>query len=268
MENKIISISDITTWLYCPRKLYLMKVKGIKAPANRNMILGKLRHNILESFSKHEKYFVQNIIKDEEKLDLVFMYEDFLKKIADKVFLENSSIIEKFMLDKEYILKNLMKSFAEDLKLRVENIKKGTSKGYFGAELWKNLDSVYLSEIHVESEALGLKGRVDRIEVQRDTNNVIPYELKTREDRIFLSDELQLTAYAMLLEDMYKMQIKKGVIELGNKRQELEITEKNKSHVLQLAEEIRSLEKNPIPQIHSNFNKCNQCDLKEKCLEL
>ena len=266
--HDFISISDISSWLYCPRKLYLTRVKGIKQPVNRAMIIGRIRHAILEDFSKHEKFFVKGIFKNYEKIDLVFMYEDFFKKIADKVFLENSTSIEKFLVDKQDILKKMLSGFSEDMKLRIESIKSGLNKGYFGKDLWDNLDSIYLSEIRVESETLKLRGRVDRIELQKNENNVIPYEIKSRDDRVFPSDELQLTAYAMLLEDMYKMQIKKGIIELGNKKHELEITEKNKSRVLQIADKIREMHKNPAPEMQSNFNKCSQCDLKEQCIGL
>ena len=53
----------------------------------------------------------------------------------------------------------------------------------------------------------------------------MPFELKSREERIFPSDEMQLTAYAMLLEHMYHQKIPIGIVEVGNKRQEIEISE-------------------------------------------
>ena len=268
--RKIISVSDLNSWLYCARKLYLMRVKKLEVPQNKNLLMGKIKHSILENFSKREQQFISNIDKDYDKLDLFFMYEDFLKNIANLVFIENMEMIEKFMIDKEDILKKVLRDFSEDIKLRIASIKEAIAKGFLKEKIYNNLDSIYLSEIRLESPAYGLRGRVDRILVSRKDNSIIPFELKSREERIFHSDEIQLTAYAMLLEDHYKILIPKGIVEVGNKRQEVQITSKMKDEVLSLANEIRNLQ-NPqaiIPPIQSNFNKCQNCEFKEACMSL
>lgn len=272
-KSKIISVSDINTWLYCARKLFLIKVCNLKVPQNRNMAIGRIKHSILERFSKNEKEFVSNIKQDAEGIELVFMYEDFIKKTANSVFIDNMPLLDQFLIDKDDILKKTLRDFAEDIKLRIASIKSALAAGFRAEEIWKNLDSMYISELRLESENLGLRGRVDRVQIYKDENaedSIIPYELKSREDRIFLSDELQLTAYAMLLEDFYKKQIKKGIVEVGNKRQEIEITDKNKKEVLKIAEQIRNLS-NPgsqVPPIQSNFNKCRFCEFREECMKL
>lgn len=263
--KKTISISDITAWLYCPRKLYISKVKGIRQPLTREMLIGKMKHQTLEAFSKKEKELVVKIDKDQDKLDLVFMYEQFLKEITEKIFKENIRAVESFRINKEEVIKKIIGDFLEDIKLRVQNIKKKLGLGFFGEELWKNLDSIYISELSLESESLGLRGRVDRIEISRIDNNIIPYELKTRESKIFPSDEIQLTAYAMLLEDHYRKKIDKGIVEINNKKQELEITEEKKQEVLRLADEIRNMKENFAPPMLSNFNKCRSCSFNEIC---
>jgi len=271
MENKkIINVSDINSWLYCPRKVYLQRVCGLSTVPNRNMIIGKLKHNILENVSKSEEKLMSQIDSKFENLDIVFLYEDFIKKIANSVFVENMNQIDRFMIDKEDILKKVLRDFSEDIKLRVKSIKEALSQGFEKENIWKNLDSVYLSEIRVESEALGLRGRVDRILISRKDNSVIPFELKSREDRIFLSDEIQLTAYAMLLEHQYHQKISRGFVEVGNNKQEIAISEERKQQVLKLADEIRAiyaLDSNP-PPMQSNFNKCRNCEFKEECGKL
>lgn len=268
--KKIVSVSDINAYLYCPRKLYLQRVKKIQVPPNRNLIIGKIKHSILENFSKKEENFISLIDKDYEAIDLVFMYEDFLKNIARSVFSENHRMIESYMVDKEDILKKTVRDFSEDIKLRIKSIKEAIGKGFLKNEIVKNLDSVYISELKLESENLGLRGRVDRILVSKKENTIIPFELKSREDKVFHSDELQLTAYAMLLEDYYNKPIPKGIVEVGNNKQELIITEENKKEVLSLAEEIRNMQKenSKIPPILSNFNKCKNCDFQEICMSL
>jgi len=269
-QRKIISVSDLNSWLYCPRKLYLIRVKKMQIAPNRNLVIGKIKHNILESFSKREEHFISSIEKDYDKLDLLFMYEDFLRSIADLVFAENMEMIERFMIDREDIFKKTLRDFSEDIKLRIASIKEAIKKGYLKEKIYPHLDSIYLSELRLESPAYGLRGRVDRILVSRKDNSIVPFELKSREEKIFHSDEIQLTAYAMLLEDHYKINIPRGIIEVGNKRQEIEITNVNKDEVLKLANEIRNLQ-NPNtlpPPIQSNFNKCKNCEFKEACMSL
>jgi CRISPR-associated protein Cas4 len=267
-HKKLISVSDINAWLYCSRKVYLHKICGLQIGQNRNMAIGMIKHKILEDFSKKEQGLVEKFDENFDNLDLVFMYQDFIKTISKMVFVENRTLIDKFLIDPEDILKKVLRDFGEDIKLRVKTIKDALNKGYKKETLWKNLDSIYLSEIKLESEELGLKGRVDRILISRKDNSVIPFELKSREERIFLSDELQLTAYAMLLEQQYSQKILKGIVEVGNNKQEIEISEEKRKEVLKIAEEIRNLNEGQIPPIQSNFNKCRNCEFREECMKI
>ncbi len=267
-KPKTISVSDINAWLYCPRKVYLQKICGLQSPPNRNMLIGKLKHNILEAVSKKEESLVSQINSNFDSIDIVFLYEDFIKRISEQVFIQNANQVERFMIDKEDILKKVLRDFSEDLKLRVSAIKEAISRGFEKETIWKNLESVYISEIRLESENLGLRGRVDRILVNRKDNSIIPFEIKSREERIFLSDELQLTAYAMLLEELYHTKIQKGFVEVGNRKQEIEISDQKKSEVLKIADEIRNLNESNVPPIQSNFNKCRICEFKEECTRI
>ena len=229
------------------------------------MIIGKIKHSILENFSKREETFIAGLDKKYENIDLVFMYEEFIKNIANSVFMQNYDVIQQFMVDKEDILKKTLRDFNQDIYLRIKNIKQAMEKGFFKEDIIKNLDSVYLSELRLESENIGLRGRVDRVQVIKSTNEIIPYELKSREDKVFPADELQLTAYAMLLEDFYRTFITKGIVEVGNNKQEVQITQEHRDEVMRIADEIRNLANSVIPPMQSNFNKCRFCDLKEAC---
>ena len=266
--KKLISVSDINSWIYCPRKVYLNKICGLKVGQNRNMAIGMIKHKILENFSKSEEKLISKFDENFDSIDLVFMYEDFIKNISKMIFIENQNLIEKFLIDPDDILKKVIRDFTEDIKLRVKTIKDAIQNGYTKENIWKNLDSIYLSEVQLESADLGLKGRADRILISRKDNSVIPFELKSREERIFLSDELQLTAYAMLLEHQYHQKITKGIIEVGNNKQEIEISESRRNEVLKIADEIRNLSDSFIPPIQSNFNKCRNCEFKEECMKL
>jgi len=265
-KNKFfVNVTDIVSWLYCPRKLYLTKIKKIKQPLTKPMLIGRIKHNILESFSKSEQRLVSSISKDYDNLELFIIYENFLKKISSQIFLMNNNIIDSFHLDRQEIFKKVLDDFSEDLKIRILSIKKGLEKGFFKEQLWNNLSPKYISELKLSSDNLELKGRVDRIEIN-NKKEMIPYELKTRAGKIYHSDELQLTAYAMLLQDAYKKPIIKGIIESGPNKQEIPITYENKQEVLEIIKKIKNLINDPIPEMQSNFNKCRNCGLKNNCI--
>jgi len=259
----MINISDIVSWLYCPRKIYLSKIKKIRQPMNKAMLIGRLKHNVIEIFSKSEQTIVERIDKDYDNLELYILYENFLKTITNRVFLTNKKIIESFKVDRQEVFKKILEDFSEDIKVRIQSIKQAIKQGYFKEALWKNLHPKYISELKLESESLGLRGRVDRIEV--DNGMIIPYEIKTREGKVYLSDEIQLTAYAMLLQDHYKLKIDKGIVEVSGKKNQVPITNENKQKVLEIAEKIRNIEENLPPKLQSNFNKCRNCGFKKHC---
>ena len=264
-KQKIISITDLTAWLYCPRKLYLTKVKRISQPLTKEMLAGKIKHSILENFSKKEKELISKIETYKDNLELVFIYEDFLKQIATSIFYENREAIDSFKINSDELLRKILKDFTEDIRLRVKSINEKLAQGFFKEKLFDSLDTIYISELSLESEHYALRGRVDRIQISKLTNQIIPFELKNREQKIFLSDEIQLTAYAMLLEDHFKTIIKNGIVEAGSLKKEIEITQEKKDEVLRIAEEIRNMPQNFAPPMQSNFAKCKSCSLNEIC---
>lgn len=270
MENKynpseLVSVSDINAWLYCPRKVFLKKVLGFKEPLNLKMFLGKLKHSVIEEFSKVEETLVSQIDKNYDKTDLAIIYNNFLQELVNKVFLNNSKLVYSFNINKEEFLKLIKKDFTNDLKLRITEIKKQLEKGFIREELWKNLDSIYISEVSLESETLGLRGRVDRIEFFKKEGLIIPYEIKNRINEVYHGDELQLTAYAMLLEEFHHKKINFGFVEAGDNKKKIDFNEETKKEVLEIAEAIRNIKINKMPAMLSNFNKCKYCSFNKEC---
>ncbi len=267
-SRKPVSVTELTAWEYCPRKLFIQKILKLPSKLNRAMLLGKIKHQTIELLSNNEEKIIKNIDKDYDKLDLVLIYEKFIRDLVEKIFQDNRRILEGFNITLEEINKKVMSDFSHDLKLRVSSIKDKLKFGFFKDKLWDSLDSLFISELRLESQEHGLKGRVDRIEIVKSTNEIIPYELKTREERIFHSDEIQLTAYSIMLEEHYRTKVARGFIESGTNKQEIKITEELKKEVLDLIEKIRNIENSPPPAMLSNFNKCRSCEFQEECMKL
>jgi len=264
MKN-ILNVTDISSYIYCQRKYYLEKIKGMRQSPNKRMIEGKLRHEILEIFSKNEKQLVINLNTEKELKEIIQEYLRFINNIIYNHLRKNRILVYSFKILLLEFKDKLIQGMQNDIHLRAESIKKAMQKGFFNEILWENLYPKYASEMVIVSEELGLKGRVDRVMFNKD--KIIPFELKTREiKKVYHTDEIQLTAYAMLLEEKFKTSIKTGIIEAGNEKYEIEISENLKKDVMEIMEKINNISKNI--QYPSNFSKCQNCYLKEQCDEL
>lgn len=263
VKKKLLSVTDLSMYLYCPRKFFLEKIKGIRKPVSNVMIEGRIRHEILEEFANRERNLVESLQKMEKDM-LIKIYSQFLNNIITSNFVKNRSQIYAFKISSEALNIKILKSMENDILLRVNSVYNWMEKGFQGKELWENLSPKYLSEFAITSESLGLKGKIDRVMI---SESIIPFELKTREiQKVFDSDELQLTAYAMLLEEKFDKKIPMGIIEAGNKKHEVIISDKTKKKVVDLVKEINNLfSEQKIPAFPSNFGKCNVCNLRGEC---
>ncbi len=261
--KEIINVTDIIEYLYCPRKLWLRKVKKIKTPLTKPMVLGFLAHKITDYLNKNERALVSSINSKITEKEINLIYESLIRKISLEIFDKHINLIKSYKINDKEFLENFLKNNNEEVLLRTKAITKTISLGFLGIELWRNLSPKYLTEFKIVSEALGLRGRIDRIELSQAP---VPYELKTRTD-VFESDTIQLSAYTLLLEDYFMKKIPYGIIQTTSGKTEIHITDELKNKVLEIAEKIREI-LNQEPALQENFKKCKNCQLKDDCLEL
>lgn len=259
--KQIINVTDITEYLYCPRKVYLKLVKGIRQPPNKPMILGMLRHKIFDLFNKNESTLVAGIKTKINAGEIKKLYDNLLHQIVNEVSSFNSNLMFKFDIQKPEFSNSVKETTNPEINLRVNAILSGINSGFLGKELWRNLKPKYLTEFKLESPELGLRGRIDRIMF---SDKILPFEIKTRE-KVYESDKIQLAAYALLLEKEFGKKIDSGVIEFRGNQQPVQLDEELKAQVIELADEIRNMKEGKMP---SNFSKCKQCQLREECTEL
>jgi len=264
MSKEIINITDITEYLYCPRKVWLRKVKKIKEPANKAMILGYLKHKIFDIFNKNEAVIVSQIKETLDKEKLISLYKTNLLRIIRETISIYRNMIKAFKIDPEELMQDTLSFMEKEIEIRIKALEKTLSLGFIGKQLWRNLKPKYLTEFEIISDELGLKGRVDRIMF---AEKILPYEIKTRKE-IFEADKIQLAAYSLLLEKEFGKKIGKGVIETKKGQEEIQLTKELKDKVLDIAEKIRNMDSNSETKFLNNFSKCKNCRLKKECFEL
>lgn len=261
MSKQIINITDITEFMYCPRKVYLRLIKGIKYPPSQRMINGMLRHKVFDIFNKNESSLVSSITTKISSSEIKNLYNHLLQNIVKEVLIQNEILASKFRIIEPNFLKSVRETMNPEISLRAESITKVLEKGFLGKELWRNLSPKYLTEFKLESSELGLRGRADRVKF---SEKITPYEIKTRE-KIFESDKIQLAGYALLLEKEFSKEVNSGIIEFLGQQQEVDLTPELKARVLEIAEKIRNLA-DETAEMPSNFQKCRECEFRENCL--
>lgn len=260
--KRIINITEITEYLYCPRKVYLKLVKGIKYPPSEKMILGMMRHHVFDIFNKNENPLVSSIKTKLTEEEIKAMYFSLLQDLIKETLILHQNNVQKFRINSSEFQKSVVKTAAPEIDLRVSSVSKTLSLGFLGKELWRELKPKYLTEYKIESPVLGLRGRVDRIKFAEFP---LPVERKTR-DKIFDSDKIQLAGYALLLQEEFGKPVNEGIIEIMGKQELVSLTPELKNQVLEIAEKIRNLkEENAFTP--SNFSKCESCDFQQDCEE-
>lgn len=125
----------------------------------------------------------------------------------------------------------------------------------------------WLNELYLESETLGLKGKIDILDLE--TERVVPVERKRAESgEYYKSDEVQLAGYCMLLEDHLDEPVREGAIYLyeTDQRMHIPITEEHRETVHEQIKAIESMSVDSVPPFTDNAKKCEACSAREYCM--
>lgn len=140
-------------------------------------------------------------------------------------------------------------------------------------------DTVITRSLRVQSMRLGLAGECDVVEFRRDDGGVtiaghegkfLPYpvEYKRGAPKEDGSDELQLCAQAMCLEEMLCCEIAEGALFYGEtrRRKRVELTNELRNEVENAAREMHEMFRRGHTPSAKPTKGCNACSLKEVCL--
>ena len=265
-----ISVSMLSTYLYCPRMLFLQKVLAVEEPPKESLVLGSLRHEIYDFINKSEQKIVASIIEKMQYSQLLSTYKAYYSKILKEKIIKNKSKIREVNLDIVDVFKKTWPLILNEAELRAKNIFDFVVKhNVYGSDLWEKLTPKIISEKSIESEKLQLKGIIDRIEIYED--RYVPIELKTGKmpkDGVWPGHRIQIAAYAMLIEENFNTNVKKGFIRYldTNETRQIAINPFMKEEIIDLTKEIQNLLKNrEIPNYCENKNKCVNCGLRSTC---
>ncbi|MCK4521067.1 MAG: CRISPR-associated protein Cas4 [Nanoarchaeota archaeon] len=266
----MLNVSSLSSYEYCPRKLYFAYVLNIKEPYKKSTSLGTIRHETYDRINKAEEKIIKSIKKGDKEEDIKSIYKKYYREILADAIRKYKKELTELDLNLGEVFKNTWPLILEESETRASNVMNFIQmNNLYGEELWKNLTPKIESEIRIESEKLNLKGIIDQLEIYKQ--GIVPIELKTGKcpaEGVWPGHKLQVAAYAMLAEEKYRQEIKEGFI--------FYLDHKEKRHIAInpfLRQEIKDLIKKielmlkskEIPNIVKNQNKCKNCGIKEEC---
>jgi len=265
-----ISVSMLSAYLYCPRKLFLQRILRVEEIPKESIVLGSIRHEVYDFINKAEESIVRKIT---EKIDYGRLKEIYKQAYINKVreaIIKNKSRIKEVNLEMTGIFRKTWPYIMAEAEERATNIFNFiTEHNIYGKELWEKLTPKILSEISIESDTLQLKGIIDKIEVHNE--RYVPIELKTGKmpkEGIWPGHKIQVVAYALMLEERYNTEVKEAFVHYldSKERRHIGINPFMKEEIIGLVREIQELlEKKSLPEYCQNRNKCTNCGIRDIC---
>ena len=125
----------------------------------------------------------------------------------------------------------------------------------------------WLNELYLESQSLGLKGKIDVLDLE--DSRAVPVERKRAgSGDHYWNDEVQIAGYCLLLEDNIDEPVHEGAIYLyeTDQRMHIPITDDHRDAVREAVEAMRSMSPDDVPPLVDNPNKCDKCSTRQYCM--
>ncbi len=238
----IVNVTDLSSYMYCPRKLYIQKVLRIKEPLNQPMASGMLKHSVMESAYKSEKQAIISIKKETSSIEFESLISLIYSQALDKQLEQKASMLQQCGISPEIIREQLMPRLLIEAKNRASEIFRFSQNNQsFGFELWESMIPKVFSEVRVLSKELRLLGRIDKVELYPD--KCVVHELKTGKipESIWPSHRVQASAYCMLAERKFNKQAKESVLNYGIEQKKLVMNPFMQNEVLEVTEKVIGL---------------------------
>ncbi len=260
-----IYASDLNSYSFCPRTIYLSRALGLKPEATDERIRGLVEHAVRKELSiRHHRILgrinelgeIKGKIIDEISSifrDFPFIYRD----IASAEGFDYSKCLSELHKD----LVNEADYIAESFSFMVDEL---------GVEETIQKVSPWRTEYYVYSESLGISGRIDKIMLS--DGNYIPVEVKTGKPptNVWRGDCLQVGCYAMLLEEYLGLhEIRHCFIEYTRalENRPVIVSERLRREVLKVRDDVIAIIEGVIPEVSfsSESNKCRSCSFRGVC---
>jgi CRISPR-associated exonuclease Cas4 len=219
----MISVTSLSTYIYCPRMLYLQSVIEFEEAPKEAMVRGSIKHETIELVNKNEKQIVTGILPSFKEEDIEMAYRKAYYNFLMGAVKRRKKQINELGIDRMELFKGAWRILFREAKTRAGNVSKFIEQSkLYGEELWEGLEPKYLSEVRIMAPMLGLVGIVDKIETY--PGRFVPIEMKSGNmpsNGTWPGHRIQIAAYMLMLREVRKLDMKEGFVEYidyGEKR--------------------------------------------------
>lgn len=269
----MISVSFLSSYDYCPRKLFLEQVLKLVVVPKEAVVKGSIGHEVHDRINKADESFIRSIRTALSYSEILDKYKKLHSELLNQSIIKNKGKLAEIKVSLTDYFKEAWPMIFEESKERAMNLYNfiKTNK-VFGDELWEKLSPKIQTEYYIESEELQLKGVIDKLEIYENklVKEVVPYELKTGKaprEGAWLGHKLQIGAYVMLLEKN-KMFVREAFVKYLdiNESRQVMINPFLEKKVLETRDKIIGLFKSKeVPDFCESKSKCDSCVLYEQC---
>lgn len=247
-----IKVSDISSYLQCPRKVYYTYHGSRPArSATQSFVAALLLKEMALSYNE--------VVLSEDM-------DDTLNKLLDCSAYNLTSIYREELMDMEpeilYGSMDIVKSWFESVKMGIS-----ASKQRFGTGKLLDMLTSRSDETVFYSEKFKISGSPDRVLMHegRITLSIIRTG-QAPEEGIWKDDRIRLTALAILLEEKYGSLVEVGIVEYARFGiiREIKIKRTDRRKVLALAARVRHIKNGMLPQ-RIDDAPCSFCVYEEDC---
>jgi CRISPR-associated protein Cas4 len=267
----MISVTFLSGYDYCQRKLFLERVLKIAPPPKDVLLKGSIRHEAYDNINKIEEKLVTSV-KEPAGYDRLF--DDYKKhhaKILRESIIKHKTELKELGIKLPDLFKQTWPLVILESQERALNLANSIKKYQVtGRELWEKLTPKIESEMRLEVPELKLKGVIDQVAVY--PTEVVPTELKTGSAPhrgVWPNHKLQIGAYMLMLAKKGR-NVSEGFIkylDLNESRQVLMNPFLEKDIYVKRDAVIKLFESKELPVMCENKNKCNSCSLKQWCYD-
>jgi len=126
--------------------------------------------------------------------------------------------------------------------------------------------------INLVSEKYGIRGNPDEVHILEDgTMAPLDYKYALYNERLFKTYKNQLIMYALMIEEVFQKDVRKGFIVYcreANRLVELEISKEDKEKIRDYIEEYRRVLDGYYPEATKQKSKCVDCCYRNICIKI
>ncbi len=264
----LLPVSLLSSYLYCPRKVFLQRVLSMREPPRPELFVGSLRHAVFDRFSEHERSVLIRFGRGVRRAQIESSILDAYDSIIREELRVRADALYSFALDPEEVYAACRASCEADARLRAQLISTFLETSDVEHErLYEELRPRIVSEQSYVDESIGITGVIDRILLYDD--EAVPFEFKTGSTPrtgMWQGHRIQLSAYLVLLSSSYP--VSHGVVRYldSDTDVELKLTPFIRHELVTLVREIRALlERTTVPRRVDQITKCARCGLRDAC---